>query len=327
MNRNISRRAAMLGGAALLAAPTAARAQTAFPDKPIRTIVPIAPGGQTDVLARLLQGVIDRLKLLPQPLVVVNNAAAGGSTGTRAVRDAAPDGYTIGMFHMGLLTAPAMGVVDYGHDAFEMVAQVGRTPVGLGVTASSRFKTIQDVVAEAKAKPDTLTVAMNIGLLPHFVPLMFQQEAGVRFRFVQAGGGALRLRSLLGGHTEVSLFAASEFVLFREQGIRPLMMFSDQRVADLPDVPTAKELGWRTVFEERVMAFAPKGAPRDRLDVIASALQRASADAEAAERFRALGIERQFIDGPGLARLLDELKSPLAAVADAVRKAQSEQKQ
>ena len=175
---------------------------------------------------------------------------------------------------MGLLTAPAMGVVDYDHSAFELIGQVGRTQVGMGVLADGRFKTIQDVLAEAKAKPETITVAMNIGLLPHFVPMMFEQDAGVRFRYVQAGGGAVRLKSLLGKHTELSLFSGPEFLLFQAQGIKPLVMFSEARMPELPDVPTAKEIGVGTVFEERVIAFAPKGTPKDRLDVIAGGVAR-----------------------------------------------------
>ena len=129
----LTRRTAIAAAVAAATLPMAARGARAsgFPEKPIRTIIPIAPGGQTDVLARLLQQTIDKNKLLPQPLVIVNNAAAGGTAGTRTVRDAEADGYTIGMFHMGLLTAPAMGVVDYDHTAFEMIGQVGRTPIGL----------------------------------------------------------------------------------------------------------------------------------------------------------------------------------------------------
>lgn len=324
---SITRRTALTGIAAgaVLPALGGLGHAAAYPEKPIRTIIPIAPGGQTDVLARLVQLTIDKAKLLPQPMVIINNAAAGGSAGTRLVRDAEPDGYTIGMFHMGLLTAPAMGVVDYDHTAFEMIGQVGRTPIGLGVTSDSRFKTIQDLVAEAKAKPDTITVAMNIGLLPHFVPLMFQLDAGIRLRYVQAGGGAVRLKSLLGKHTEVSLFASSEFVLYKEQGIRPLVMFSEERIADLPDVPTAKEIGVKTVFEERVMAFAPKGTPRDKLDVVAKAMQASLEDAEVKERFKALGIDRQFIPGPKLREILDELKGPIVTVGEEVRKARAAQ--
>ena len=229
------------------------------------------------------------------------------------------------MFHMGLLTAPAMGVVDYDHGAFELIGQIGRTQVGIGGLADSRFKTIQDVLAEAKAKPDTVTVAMNIGLLPHFVPLMFQQDAGIRFRYVQSGGGAVRLKSVLGKHTELSLFSGPEFLLYKTQGIQPLVMFSDVRVPELPDVPTAKEIGIGTVFEERVIAFAPKGTPKDRLDVVAAALRAAMDDPEVAERYKGLGIDRVFIDGTRLRALLDGLKGPIAKVGDAVRQAKAEQ--
>ncbi len=297
----------------------------AYPEKPLRMIIPIAPGGQTDVVARLLQSTVDKRKLLPQPIAVINNAAAGGSTGTRQIRDSEPDGYTIGMFHMGLLTAPAMGVVDYDHSAFELIGQVGRTQVGMGVPADSRFKTIQDVLAEAKAKPDTITVAMNIGLLPHFVPLMFQQDAGVRFRYVQAGGGAVRLKSLLGKHTEISLFSGPELLLYEPQGIRPLVMFSEERAPDLPKIPTAREVGANTVFEERIIAFAPKGTPKDRIEVVAAALRTAMDDPELAERYKGLGIDGVFFDGVKLKGILDGLKGPITRVSEVVRNAKAEQ--
>lgn len=322
----ITRRTALTFGAAAGFLPlglSPARA-AGYPEKPIRTIIPIAPGGQTDVVARLLQSTIDKQKLLPQPLVVINNAAAGGATGTRLVKDSEPDGYTIGVFHMGLLTAPAMAVVDYDHGAFEMIGQIGRTPVGIGTMATSRFKSIKDVIAEAKAKPETITVAMNIGLLPHFVPLMFQQDAKISFRYVQSGGGGVRLKSLLGNHTELSLFSGPEFLLFKEQGIRPLVMFSEARVPELPDVPTAKEIGVGTVFEERVIAFAPKGTPKDRLAVVAKALKAAMDDPELAARFKGLGIDRVFIDGPKLKGILDGLRGPINKVGDTVKKAKAQ---
>ena len=323
----ITRRHVLKLAAASSAAPLfAGRGLAAsYPEKPIRVIVPIAAGGQTDVVARLLQQTIDRKKLLPQPIVVVNNAAAGGTTGTRQVKDAEPDGYTVGVFHMGLLTAPAMGVVDYDHGAFELIGQVGRTEVGMGGLADGRFKTIQEAIAAAKEKPDAVTVAMNIGLLPHFVPLMFEQDAGIRFRYVQAGGGAVRLKSVLGKHTELSLFSGPEFLLFRSQGIKPLVMFSDTRTPELPDVPTAKEIGVGTVFEERVIAFAPKGTSRDRLDVLAAALRAAMDDPELVERYRGLGIDRVFVEGPALRQLLDNVKGPIGRVGEAVRQARGGQ--
>jgi putative tricarboxylic transport membrane protein len=318
---NITRRTALRLGTAAGLMPLGLRYSQAagYPEKPIRMVIPIAPGGQTDIVARLLQSTIDKQKLLPQPIVVINNAAAGGSAGTRLVKESEPDGYTIGMFHMGLLTAPAMGVVDYDHSAFELIGQIGRTPIGIGCVDASRFKSIKDVLTEAKAKPNTITVAMNIGLLPHFVPMMFQQDAGISFRFVQSGGGAVRLKSLLGNHTELSLFSGPEFLLYKEQGIRPLVMFSEARIPELPDVPTAKEVGVPTVFEERVIAFAPKGTPRDRLDVVAKGLKTAMDDSEIASRYQGLGIDRVFIEGPKLKEILDGLKGPITKVGEVVK--------
>ena len=321
----MTRRQALALAAAAGAAPLAIGRAWSYPEKPVRMIIPIAPGGQTDVVARLLQLTIDKRKLLPQPIVAINNAAAGGTTGTRQVRDSEADGYTFGVFHMGLLTAPAMGVVDYDHGAFELIGQIGRTQVGMGGRSDGRFTTIQDVLNEARAKPETITVAMNIGLLPHFVPLMFEQDAGVKFRYVQAGGGAVRLKSVLGRHTELSLFSGPEFLLFQSQGIKPLVMFSQARTPELPDVPTAKEIGVGTVFEERIIAFAPRGTPKERLDVIAAALRTAMDDPELTERYRGLGIDRVFIEGSELRQLLDGLKGPITRVGAEVRRARAEQ--
>jgi tripartite-type tricarboxylate transporter receptor subunit TctC len=197
----------------------------------------------------------------------------------------------------------------------------------MGCLEDSRFKSIKDVLAEAKAKPNTITVAMNIGLLPHFVPLMFQQDAGIKFRYVQSGGGAVRLKSILGKHTELSLFSGPEFLLFKSQGIRPLVMFSEERAPELPDVPTAKEIGVPTVFEERVIAFAPKGTPRANLEVVAKALRAAMEDPEVAARYKGLGIDGVFIDGPKLKAILDSLKGPITKVGDVVKQAQAEQAQ
>jgi tripartite-type tricarboxylate transporter receptor subunit TctC len=154
---------------------------------------------------------------------------------------------------------------------------------------------------------------------------MFQQDARVRFRYVQSGGGAVRLKSVLGKHTELSLFSGPEFLLFQAQGIKPLVMFSEARTPELPDVPTAKEIGIGTVFEERVIAFAPKGTPKDRLDVVAAALRAAMDDPEIVERYKGLGIDSVFIDGAKLKGLLDGLKGPISKVGEAVRKARAEQ--
>lgn len=291
----------------------------AYPEKPIRIIVPVAAGGSTDLVARLFQMTIDRLKLLPQPLVIVNNSAAGGTVGTRMIKDAEPDGYTLGIWHMGLLTAAAMGVTDYDHTAFDLVGQVGSIEIGLAVKSDSKIQSLKDLVAEAKSRPGQVSAATNIGLLPHFVPLMFAREAGVEFRWVQAGGGSVRLRSVLGNHTEFSLFSVPEFVTFGPQGIRPLVVFSEARYPRVADVPTARELGYNFTFSEAILWLAPKGTPQARIDVIAKAIEAAMRDDEFKKRYEEQGIEPAYIPGTRIRSVLDQRMVGIKAVAAQVK--------
>jgi putative tricarboxylic transport membrane protein len=126
---------------------------------------------------------------------------------------------------------------------------------------------------------------------------------------------------------ELSLSSGPEFLLFKSQGVRPLVMFSEERVRELPDVPTAREAGVPTVFEERIIVFAPKGVPRPTLDVVARALRGAMEDAEVAARYKGLGIDGIFIEGPRLRTILDNLRGPIAKVGEVVKQAQAEQGQ
>jgi putative tricarboxylic transport membrane protein len=311
----------LLGLAAAIALAPASMA--AYPEKPIRIIIPVVAGGSTDLVARIFQMTIDRLKLLPQPMVIVNNAAAGGTVGTRMIKDAEPDGYTLGIWHMGLLTAAAMGVTDYDHTAFDLVGQVGAIEIGLGVKSDSKVTSLKDLVAEAKARKGEVSAATNIGLLPHFVPLMFSREAGVEFRWVQAGGGAVRLRSVLGNHTEFSLFSVPEFVTYGPQGIRPLTVFSEARHPRIANVPTAREAGYNFTFSEAILWLAPKGTPPDRIGVMAKAIEAAMRDEDFKKRYDEQGIDPAYIPGPRLRAVLDQRMTGIKAVAAQVKPATS----
>lgn len=315
----IRRHILTLLGVAAVAAMAAAPPALAYPDKPLRVIVPTAAGGSTDLVARVLQQAIDKNKLLPQPISIINNGAAGGTVGTRMIKDAQPDGYTLGVWHMGLLTAAAMGVTDYDHNDFELVAQVGTIPIGLAVRSDSKITDLKSLIEAAKQRPGEITAAMNIGLLPHFVPLMLAHEAGVQFRWVQAGGGSVRLQSVLGGHTEFSLFSVPELLTFSTQGIRPIGLFSDRRDLRLPNVGTTKDLGYKTTFTEVIMWLAPKGTPQANMDVIAKALEAAMNEPEIKERYEKQGIDREFLTGAQLRPVLDEKMVGIKAVAAQVK--------
>lgn len=290
-----------------------------FPDKPIRVIVPTQQGGSTDVIARIFQEALERLRLLAQPLAVVNVPGAGGSVGTRQIKDAEPDGYTVGVWHSGLLTAAAMGVTEYDHTAFELVAQTGGIPLGLAVKDSSRFKTIEDLVAEARANPDAVKVATNIGLTVHFVPLIFQHEAGAKLRYVQVGGGSKRLQSILGEHTDVAVFSTQEFLNFAPSGLKAILLFADERHPKLPELPTAKESGWNLDWTETFVWLAPKGTPRDRVAMIAAALRKALADPAVARKYEDQAMIATFRDGTELKPVFDDLLTRSKLVAAEVK--------
>lgn len=290
--------------AALALAPAAGLAQD-FPTKPVRAIVPTNAGGSVDSVARIVQRYVDGSDF-GQKLVVVNMDGAGGTIGTRAVHDAEPDGYTIGLWHEGLITSAVMGVTDFDHSDFTVLGITGYSEIGLGTAADSEIADFPDLLAKAKAAPDTLLVATNVGLAVHFVPLMMQTKADVVLRYVQVGGGAKRFPSVVGGHTDVAIFAVSEFIQWKDSGLKPLVIFSAERVPELPDVPTARELGVDLVADGMRIWIAPKGIPEEAVTKL-SALLKAAVESEAGRQaFIDAGFRPVFIGPEETVAILDE---------------------
>jgi tripartite-type tricarboxylate transporter receptor subunit TctC len=276
-----------------------------FPTQPIRVIVPTDPGGAVDGLARTFQRAFEEMGVFPHSLAVVNMAGAGGTIGTRAIKDAEPDGYTIGTWHDGLVTSKAMGVVDFDHTAFEIIGATGFADLGLAVASDGRFQSFEEMLEFARANPGEVTCAANIGLPVHFVPMRVGVEADVEFRFVQSGGGARRYQSLVGGHLDFAMFSVQELVQFEEQGLRTILMLSEERVDVLPDVPTARELGIDVVAASTRIWLAPEGTPPERIEVLRDAFREAMQRQEVAEQLIAFGLEPEFIEPEVVEAALD----------------------
>lgn len=306
-----------LAAAALIAMPGLAYAQSDYPSEPLRIVVPTNAGGSVDTLARIFQRTIEGMDIYPS-VVVVNQPGAGGTVGTRAIKDAAPDGHTIGLWSPGIITSKAMGVVDYDHTAFTVLGGTGLTEIGMGVIADSKYTSPEQLIEAAKAEPNSVVVATNIGLPVHFIPMMFAAEAGIELKFVQIGGGAKRLASILGGHTDTALFSVSEFKRYEESGLRPLFLYSEARDPDLPDVPTAKESGVDLTISVFRVWLAPAG-----LDpAVASKLQEVLSDVLKDEaviaELNGLSIDPSWIEADDLAARLDDMNArtePLVAAA------------
>jgi putative tricarboxylic transport membrane protein len=257
-------------------------------------------------LARAFQRAFEDMGVFSHNLAVVNMAGAGGTIGTRAIKDAEPDGYTIGTWHDGLVTSKAMGVVDYDHTEFEIIGATGFGLLGLAGAEDGRFDSFEELIEHSRGNPGDVTVATNIGLPVHFIPMRVAVEAGVDWRFVQSGGGARRYQSVIGGHTDLAQFAVQEMVQFKEAGLLPYVMLSEERVPQLPDVPTARELGIDVVANTTRLWLAPKGTPPERLEILRDAFREAMARDDVRQQLIDFGLEAQFLEPEEVVAQLDE---------------------
>ena len=289
-----------------------------YPERPIKIIVPTNAGGEVDTMARIFQRAFQENHLLPVKTVVVNLPGAGGTLGTRRIKESSPDGYTIGIWTPGIVTSKAMGIAKYDHTAFEIIGRTGYSELGFGVNSDSDIDSIQALIEQSKANPKSIQVATNIGLPVHFIPLMFAESAGIEFKFIQIGGGSKRLGSILGGHTDMAMFSLLAFIQYKDTGIKPLVILSEERTPLLPDVPTAREIGIDLVIRDTRIWLAPKGTPPERVARIAEALRQAMELPKVKEEFESLGIHCSFGDAAELQPFLDDMLqrvTPLIAKA------------
>lgn len=257
-----------LAGALLLGfGSVAAQAQAAFPNQPIKVIVPFPPGGGTDVVTRLL---VDKMReSTGWTFVVDNKAGAGGNIGLDTVAKSKPDGYTIGMGQTANLainpTLYAKMPYDVAKDLVP-IALVAGQPVVLVVNAPSRFKTLVDLVAAAKEKAGTVTMASaGNGTVGHLTGELFAKQYGIKVVHVPYKGAGPAATDLLGGQVDFYFATPQTVVSFVKAGkLRALAVSSTRRLPVLPDVPTVAESG-RKGFDtsDWKLLVAPVGTPAE----------------------------------------------------------------
>jgi tripartite-type tricarboxylate transporter receptor subunit TctC len=240
-----------------------ARAQ-AYPDKPIRLIVPAGPGGPTDVPARLLSQILPKLG---QPVVVENRAGAGGAIGARAVVAAPPDGYTLLVGNTSVFAvAPAVSA-SAGYDPTRQLAAVAKFSESyqiLVVRPDFPAKSARELIALAKRRPGELNYAhTGVGGLPHMTGELFKSAAGVDIVGVPYKGGGESVTAVLGGQVQMTFESITILLpLIREGRLRALAVTSRVRTPLAPDLPTMIEAG---VPDYEVTTFngvaAPAGTP------------------------------------------------------------------
>jgi len=286
--------AGLLTFLALAVAPFA-HAQDDYPNRTVRIIVPFAPGGSTDVVARILA---DKLGTeLKQSFVVENRSGAGGNIGADAVAKASPDGYTLLMGTTGVLAINKYLYKEMSFDPERDLVPVSYTSLItniLVVNPQVPAKTVSELVALARAKPGSLTFASSgAGSSTHLSAELFKSMAGVDILHVPYKGSSQAITDLMGGQVTMLFDNAPSSIPFVEQGkLRALAVTSTKRLPNLPDVPTLDEAGvkgYESLSWSGIMA--PAGTPKRVIDKLNAAIEKILRDPDVKQRFASLGVE------------------------------------
>jgi tripartite-type tricarboxylate transporter receptor subunit TctC len=287
--------AQLLGGmtfavaAATLTAPAAAQS---YPTRPVTIVVPFAPGGPTDIVARSLAQAME--KSLGGTVIVENKPGAGGTLAVADVARAPADGYRLLVHHIGMSTAPALYrklPFDPLKD-FEYVGLINDVPMTLLVRPGLPVNSVKELTAYVKANRDKVTLAnAGLGAASHLCGLLFQQAIATDLTTVPYKGTAPAMADLLGGQVDILCDQTTQTTPQILSGkLRALAITSPRRIDTLKDVPTAAEAGLPG-FELSVWhgMYAPKGTPKPVVDKIVASMQAALKDPDLVKRFTDLG--------------------------------------
>ena len=293
------RRQFILAGIGATAAVAAPRAFAAgYPERPITFICPWPAGGTADMTMRALCAAAARQ--LGQTLVVENKTGASGMLGLKAMAGAKPDGYTIGQIPISVTRFSQLGTmqIDPLKD-LTYIARVSGQTFGIAVPANAPWKTVKELVADAKAKPGKITYASaGIGGATHVGMEEFLLAAGAQMNHIPFKGGSDALQAVLGGHVDALIDSSSWAPHVQSGKLRLLATLGEKRTQDFKDVPTLKETGYDVVVDAPNGIGAPKG-----LDpVVAARLREAFKVAAASTEFTAacdkIDAPLMYLDGP-----------------------------
>jgi tripartite-type tricarboxylate transporter receptor subunit TctC len=289
--------------ALLAAAPFLSHAQEPYPSKAVTIVVPYPPAGQADLSARPLASALQQI--LKQPFVVMNRPGAAGAVGNRAVATAAPDGYTILVTLVSITTIPEVERMfgraqSYTMDQFAPLALLVADPSVLVVGADKPWRSVHELVDDAKRRPDDIVYSHSGLYGPSHLPMeMFLHAAGLKMRGLPAVGGGPTMALVLGG--SAAMWASPPAMAVPQVAankLRALASFGAKRHPAFPDAPTFKELGYEVEFYVWSGAFAPAGTPPAVLAMLRDAIRKAVASAEFTGAMEKMKTPIAYLDAP-----------------------------
>ena len=297
-----------------------ARAQ-AWPVKALRMVVPFPAGGPADVLARYVGQKL--AETLHQPVVVENLPGMGGAIGMQRVARAAPDGYTLGFATVGALSVNPSIYPKVGYDPrrdFTQVAQVGEYENVLVTGASQPYRSLQDLLSAARAKPGQVTYgSAGNGSSNHLSGALLSSLSGARIHHIPYKGSAAAMTDVMAGNVDVMFdVPVTALPQIRAGKVRALATTGATRSPDFPAVPTVAELVPGYVVVGWAAVVAPAGLPASVADTLSSAIRNIVTNPESRDHFRAQGFTPAYLPPD---RLRERIGADLARWADVVKQA------
>jgi len=293
-------------------APGLSSAQEPYPSRTVQIIVPFAPGGVSDLTARPFAFSLE--KALKQPVVIVNKPGASGAVGAQAVAVSKPDGYTL-LAALGTLSVtPSVDALlgrpqTYKLEDFTPLALLSSEPLVMVVKGNAPWKTVNDLIADAKQRPNQIKYSTGGAYAPtHLALELFSATAGgIKMVHIPTAGGGPAMTAILGGHVDLSMLGPNVVAPQIKAGsMRALGISGSKRVANIPDVPTLKELGYDVDYYTWTGLWAPKGIPASVMGVLREATRQAANSAEFKDSMGKMHVEISYLDADDFKKFWDK---------------------
>ena len=245
-----------------------------YPSKNINLVVPFAAGGGTDAVARKLGSLLE--KELGQPVIIVNRTGGAGAVGMTYGSTSKKDGYTITMITREIVSLPLMKLSPITYKNFDLVSLVNMDPAVVLVGKDSKYQTFQDILDDAKARPEKVKFASTAK--PNFYALAIENKVGVKFNHIPYNGAGEVVPALLGNHADFTLMGPGEAIGQIKSGqFRALGLMATDRIDTLPEVATLKELGYDVVSGTWRGIAVPKGTNKEIVETLNKAIEKVTA--------------------------------------------------
>lgn len=288
--------------AVLCATPGPSRA-AAYPANPIKLVVPFSAGGSSDISARIFAKYAEQE--LNARIAIVNITGAAGSIATSEVLKAKPDGYTL-LWHIPtIFTAYHTGAQGFAWDSLTPITNVARFFKAMTVHKDAPWKTMDDLIKDAKANPGKIKWGVNIGAGLHFEALGFEDATNTRFMHVAGGGDAQQTTALLGKHTDVCTPSDTVVLQYIADGtLRALGTSGEKRLPTLPDIATYKEQDVDFTFWYDLVLYGPPSLPEDIVKIWSQVAKKVAANPKAVAELEKLGMYPAYLDTEATRALL-----------------------